>query len=164
MYYYGYLSPSHQKLQEIRKQLGYFQRPTTADGAYLGHDTINALTGHIIRYPPNIQYDLPPVQGVTCIGIVPLIVNFNIRFDPVHQSKTIISQVTRSVRGEYVQALTLRHSDGAYEVACNLLQPKLVSTHAILEMVRQKAEELDLRVQCSYVTGLTEDELLKVDG
>jgi len=59
-----------------------------------------------------------------------------------------------------VEALTLQHEEGAFEVACNLLQPAVKSPAYVLSRAEAKARELGLTITSSYTLGPSEAELL----
>ena len=106
--------------------------------------------------------ELPPdpSRGIACIGVVPLVVNFNMRFRP-QDPKEKVALITQAVRERnLVQALTLEHEDGCREVACNLLNVAERSPEQVLEIALRKCRELDVEVVTSYTTGPTEKELL----
>ena len=67
-----------------------------------------------------------------------------------------------------VEALTLRHDEGAFEVACNLLDPSSSSgsPEAVLTRALSAIQEqgLDLEVHQKYTTGPSEAELLAMLG
>ena len=93
-YYYGEASPLSSctnkiKLKDIRKSLGYFD------------STFPNLKN--CPYPP----DLGPTaidhsKGVMCVGTVPFVQNFNIRFQAGSKKKAVI-EVTKFIREEYVR-------------------------------------------------------------
>lgn len=69
--------------------------------------------------------------------------NFNIRLRP-HTPKNVAQSLTRHVRERdgglpFVEALTLRYGQDQYEVACNLLDPTVTSTHDIVERIQSWA-------------------------
>lgn len=163
---YGHLDPSHVRLQHLRRSLGYFQ-----------HDYKQALFTAIkesdkdlpsARFGPQLQ---PPSsflkhKGLTCVGVVPWVQNFNVKFAS-HHKKSDITPITQAVRCPEVEALTLLHEDGAYEIACNLLQPRLVGRDIVLQRIqdlvlseKQRSGE-ELVLESWYTTGPDEDELLR---
>jgi len=149
-YMYGAASPSGMRLKDLRKQLGYF-----------GEDACVGATA-AERLRPNYGCDqiIDPRKGVSTVGAVPLVVNFNMKFRP-EDSREKVLKVTKAVRGDCVEALTLPHSDGAFEVACNLLNTRKMSPEDVLKNAEELSLGLGLKVASSYCTGPTEDELLK---
>jgi Formiminotransferase domain, N-terminal subdomain len=140
--------------------------------------------------------DLSERKGVTLVGAVPFIQNFNMRFR-AGDDRALIKRVTAAVRDDSVEALTLRHdgshrhtnsdsdsnsngnsnrsSNGssnttetpspaqvAYEVACNLKRPSVVTPAEVLRRANAliAAESLPIAIEESYTTGPTESELL----
>jgi hypothetical protein len=130
-----------------------------------------------------------PSKGITCVGVVPFIINYNIRFRPQDKREKII-QITKSIRSEYVsdilssihlnlltlsflmlfvnsfiitqvEALTLPHENGAYEVACNLLNPKIRNPASVKQQVESLAMDLGIEIELDYTTGPTESELVE---
>jgi hypothetical protein len=103
---------------------------------------------------------ITPRLGLSCIGIVPLVLNFNMRFRPEDPRDKVIT-ITKSIREEgLVQALTLQHEGGAYEIACNLLDSRKRSPGDVLTAVNTKCRELGLHVAHSYTTGPSEQDII----
>jgi glutamate formiminotransferase len=136
------------RLSDLRRRLGYFSAP---------FDT-TAVTDR----PDLGDLPLDVSLGLCCIGVVPLVVNFNMRFR-VGDAKSSVAGVTRAVRGELVQALTLQHEGGAFEVACNLLNWRDYGPDRVLAMAKERATEEGVEVVSHYTTGPTEEKLLAHD-
>lgn len=148
VFLYGAASDTNIRLRELRKSLGYF---TQTGGAI--HDPIMSIS-------PDFGVPVFDVKkGLTCVGAVDFVQNFNIRFAVEHE-KRLVAQVTQYVREEKVEALTLQHEEGAFEVACNLLQPAVKSPAYVLSRAEAKARELGLTITSSYTLGPSEAELL----
>lgn len=92
-------------------------------------------------------------------GAVPFVLNFNLRFRSTDPRSSVI-KVTSHLRTPEVECLTLPHEDGAYEVACNLLNTRITGPEAVLKAAREKADELGIEIVKYYTTGPTESELL----
>jgi len=107
-------------------------------------------------------------KGVMCVGSIPLVLNLNIRFRE-GDAKRDVMQVTQHVRvPNLVEALTLQHQGGSWEVACNLknYSAREGGVEAVMQRVRDKVAELGGRVEVaeSYTTGPTVEELLQTLG
>ena len=155
VYTYGAASGLRTRLRDIRRSLGYFGK---TDAPPVRKDL---HAGELPPLKPDYGETLPvdARRGIVCVGAVPLIVNFNMRFrkgDP--RSKVI--QVTKAVRSTSVEALTLPHENGAFEVACNLLDVKSTPPAMVLETTEKLAGELGIAVDAYYTTGPQESELL----
>ncbi len=103
-------------------------------------------------------------KGLTCVGVVPVVVNFNIRMTiPSSRDKGAVSQITALLRvPDAVEALTLRRGE-QLEVACNLRSPSLAEEHgraALLAKATALARDRGLSIESSYTTGPSENELL----
>ena len=86
IYFYGAASPDRINLKDIRKSLGYFSLDK-------GESVSSGMA-----ISPNIGTNpAPAVSGVSCVGAIPLIVNFNMRFRPQDKRGDII-KVTKAVR------------------------------------------------------------------
>lgn len=131
--------------------------------------------------------DLSERKGVTLVGAVPFIQNFNMRFR-AGDDRALIRRVTAAVRSDSVEALTLRHDGShttqststststepslsttpapvvAYEVACNLKRPSEVTAEDVLRRATAviAAESLPIEIEESYTTGPSERELLEL--
>jgi glutamate formiminotransferase len=161
VFYYGSASSAGRQLRDIRYSLGYMEKPSDQSGIYIGKDTINMLMSKLDDAQPDISPSSHhSLHGVSCCGAVPYIRNLNIRFRPEDEKKHIMA-VTKAVRiANLVQALTLSHQDGSYEVACNLLRPREITIEDVLRTAEMKATELGISIVDHYTTGLSEDELL----
>ncbi|KAJ1400615.1 Formiminotransferase subdomain-containing protein [Ochromonadaceae sp. CCMP2298] len=148
VYLYG--DASTRALKDLRRQLGYFE------GGKEG------LSERVAEVPADFpaQGGYWATRGLSCVGAVPLILNFNMRFRPC-DSRALVLQVTKHVRSHDVEALTLPHEGGAFEVACNLRQPVTgTSPELLLQRAGEKAAELGVQVESAYCTGPSEQELL----
>jgi hypothetical protein len=182
---YGESSPEKSLLKDIRKQLGYFEKSSISaglsseervacfvdriregcqevqDGRADGSE--EGIKGAVSTLRPSFGtiHDLDSAKGVTLVGAVPFVQNLNMRFRPQDPRPSVI-KVTAAVRERYVEALTLTHTGGALEVACNLKLPAEVTPQMVLDRARRCIEEegLDVEIEESYTTGPTEAELL----
>jgi hypothetical protein len=190
VYFYGNASSSNQRLQNIRRKLGYFRQSlnsSIAPAERLREDLIQASSedppicpdlGDVLNYSP--------YKGISAIGAIPLIENFNIRFTSDSLRSQLI-QITRALRSHdvsqhrnhlpsftvlstssyftQVEALTLPHDEGQYEIACNLLNPIEGTTkEMVLTKVNQIIDETRLSsvtVNYSYSTNPTKYDLLQ---
>jgi hypothetical protein len=165
---YGAASPRKEALKDLRKRLGYFEKSSIS--AALTPDARIALfldrirAGAAVEAPTfgDVADDLVATKGVTLVGAVPFVLNFNMRFR-AHDPREAVAKVTAAVRDAQVEALTLTHLGGACEVACNLKAPAVVTPNDVLARARAAidAQRLDIEIQQSYTTGPTEDELLE---
>ncbi|ETV77000.1 hypothetical protein H257_08917 [Aphanomyces astaci] len=155
-------------LKDIRKSLGYFT-PTTTGAATIGR--LHALvkenppsawtTQHVNAKGIDPELLSPEPHGVLCMGSVPLVLNYNLRCHP-QDSKLTVAKLTRQVRCiDQVEALTLQHQDGAYEVACNLLNCQEGTPAQVLSAAEAAAVEVGARITDAYFTGPTEAALLE---
>lgn len=103
-----------------------------------------------------------PSVGVCCVGVVPMVVNFNIRFARGTQDKKLVSRITSALRvPDAVEALTLPWED-QLEIACNLRKAAEYTPQQVLESASRMALELGLEIETSYTTGPGEAELLEL--
>lgn len=161
VYKYGDASPLQQSLKDVRRMLGYFtndSEPLTAEKLQLRlRDQDHTLLQPDIG---DMRQHFDPRKGVSCVGAVPLILNFNMRFRAEDPRSRVI-QVTKHIRSGDVEALTLPHENGSYEVACNLRNPKHgTRPEAVLAAAQAKSKELGIEIIDSYLTGPTEEQLL----
>jgi hypothetical protein len=107
--------------------------------------------------------DLNNAKGIACIGVVPYLQNFNMRFRKDDDKKLIV-KVTKMIREDDIEALTLEHDEGAFEIACNLKRPTIVTPNMVLEKAEKAILELGLNdkiaIAHSYTTGPSETELI----
>lgn len=61
-----------------------------------------------------------------------------------------------------MEALTLKREDGRFETACNLLQPREVTTAMVLTAATRQAERLGVAIVDDYTTNPTEEETLAI--
>eukprot|EP01040_Poterioochromonas_malhamensis_P005216 gene5216-5592_t len=177
VYLYGPIADK-QKLQDIRRSLGYFQATSNNVLAHSIQDKIKENAAGI--YPSfGAWQDYHPDRGVTCIGSVPLIQNYNIRIRPtasywtrdkkLSDVKASIAQITKQLRSSTVEALTLPYANtneksNVYEIACNLLNPyppEGTTSHQVYEQVQTLAKEKDLEIIADYSTNPLESELIE---
>lgn len=157
-YLYNEASPTKRRLKDIRKSLGYF------------NNTNPLLSNEIVKHS-NPDYYIEGVAsdvnllhyGVCCIGVMPLIVNFNIVINDHISKRSSIVQVTKELREENaIEALTLNHGTNV-EIACNLLNgtytPEQVTAKALSIIQRVDPSVI---ISDSYTTGPSVDELLKL--
>ena len=184
VYTYGHASSSSMKLRDIRRSLGYFDPNNTTTNSSTteksgpkiistirqllsNSDSIKASYGD--EYTHDATFDS---KGVMCVGGIPMVLNFNMRFRPC-DSKSLVMQVTKHVRqeGVGVEALTLQHteassssssSSSSYEVACNLTQSDKWGVEQVLLCARDKAKTLGIEIEHCYTTGPTIEELQRM--
>lgn len=90
MYSYGDLSPHKTRLRDLRKELGYFEGQTQAVSS------TNILTP---TYAPTTR---DATKGIACVGVVPFVLNFNIRFR-VSDPRQKVTQITQFLRSTHVR-------------------------------------------------------------
>jgi glutamate formiminotransferase len=101
VFMYGQASSSGRQLKNLRSELGYFKIDTTENQCPQVSSFYNVLISQ-----GNLRQDYGPLQfnaqkGLTCIGTVPFVLNYNLRFRP-QDSKKLVSQITKHVRSETV--------------------------------------------------------------
>lgn len=172
IYYYGASSQACTSLRSIRKALGYFETPSKSlhlTGIDRSSSLRDFVSTSVIR--PDLKGDMGDdsflARGVACVGVVPMVRNFNIRFSAGSSSKEkrqMISNITSQIRvPNAVEALTLPWGDTRVEIACNLRS--CLDEHSpssILHKVQRLATDLQLDIESSYTTGPSEDELLEM--
>lgn len=153
VFYYGNADPQRTPLAEVRRKKtsffhsGGLEKKRTAD---LREKQIDVAT---VGAPPHF------------------VENFNIRLTQNCDKKTAQS-LTKFLRERDgglpgLEALTLPYSNGRFEVACNLLQPHIGSTHAIENKVKEwaakvihqapeKGRSVEDLVETAYRVGTTE--------
>lgn len=170
---YGGASKSDISLATIRRQLGYFNQVTDAAGdcVYDPEDLetrVRECVSHAGQedeksfsfYEESLRV-LNGDVGVTCVGAIPYIMNFNVKFDEASDVRQI-KKITKAVRRlDSVEALTLKQGN-AHEVACNLKNPSAMGPDSVLRVCEEQAGELALRITNSYATGPTERGLVEV--
>jgi glutamate formiminotransferase len=120
---------------------------------------------------------LPDINGAASdfgkciIGAPPEFVeNYNIRSTKDFPKQTALL-MTRFIRERdgglpFVEALTLPYKQNRYEVACNLLNPKVTSSKAVddrvLKFFSQNKSDSRSWVEASYLVGTTEEQCLRV--
>lgn len=158
---YGHASPQQARLQNIRRFLGYFdQAKLLNDPSFsFGHFTADRMQKQAILPDFGTVDQVTPQAGICCLGVGPFVRNLNIRFRE-YDPKTQIAQITAQVRCPEVEALTLKHEEGSFEIACNLLQPKIMTPETILAQVEKLSPQFNVQVVHSYTTGPSEEELL----
>ncbi len=154
---YGWAHPQRQPLDEIRRQLGYFQGAAASSwqGA-LG-------TVQLPLAPCYGPASAPPHSGVCCVGAVPWLINYNVLLHTTDLGAARAVARAVSERGgglAGVQAMALRHTDGI-EVACNLLDPAASPPEAVLAAVqRLAAQHGRLVVGPAYRTNKSPEQLV----
>jgi len=168
---YGYANDNRLKLRDIRRNLGYFEPIILSNESNLGPKIINSIRQNLSNnnikpiygdeyLDNNINFDK---KGLMCIGSVPMIINYNMRFR-VCDSKNLVMQVTKYCREEGigVEALTLQHNEGSYEVACNLTNVENWGSDKVLKSANDKAKELGIEIVDHYTTGPSLEELQEI--
>ena len=154
IFMYGAASLRQTRLKDIRRKLGYFDKNV---GKKCLEWTEDCQPDYLLGNTKAID----PSKGISTIGAVPLVVNFNIRFRDEDERKNII-QVTKAVRAVStdVEALTLPYGN-TFEVACNLLNTREYGPEVVLEIAQNTADELGLGIVHHYCTGPTEPLVLQ---
>lgn len=89
VYNYGESSLQKNRLQYIRRKLGYFDT--------LSSTTITQQYNSDIIPDYGSEYEYNTKKGITCIGAIPLVINYNLRFRP-GDSRSLVLQVTKQIR------------------------------------------------------------------
>lgn len=158
---YGQASSQQARLQNIRRSLGYFDQAKLLNDPdfSFGCFTADQVQKQVILPDIGTFDQVTPQAGVCCLGVVPFVRNFNMRFRECDK-KAQIAQITAQIRCPEVEALTLKHEEGSFEIACNMLQSKVVTPEMILAQVEKLSPQFNVEVIHSYTTGPTEEELL----
>ena len=61
-----------------------------------------------------------------------------------------------------MEALTLEHEKGSFEVACNLRDCRVQGPSEVLRTAAAIANQLGIEIAHSYTTGPTEEELVEI--
>ncbi len=158
LYLYNEASPTKRKLKDIRRSLGYF------------NSTNPILSAEIVKnstpdyYNDSVTSDQSlSSHGVCCVGVMPLIINFNMVISDHLSKRSSIVQITKELREENaIEALTLNHGTNL-EIACNLLNgiysPERVEVKA-LDIIQRV--DPSVTISDKYTTGPTVAELLKL--
>lgn len=178
VYFYGAASPGGppRSLRDIRSDLGYFSAEpvASAERAHalraLVHAAAQSGAGgpdlHVQQSGAEGEGEAEvgrfASKGLTCVGVVPLVRNLNLRFSAA-DSKALVARVTAGVRAAgAVEALTLPWRD-CFEVACNLRSSAPEhSPEAVLARALALAAPLGLTLETHYCTGPGEAELLQM--
>jgi hypothetical protein len=126
---YGTADQNHSPLASVRKQKTSFFKSGALDSNSCKRMDNNFLGECTVGSPPEF------------------VENFNVRLT-ANVSKKQAMQLTKKVRERDggiigVEALTLPYSEGRFEVACNLLQPKIGSSAEIMKAIREWIDELN---------------------
>jgi glutamate formiminotransferase len=160
---YGSLSKDGQRLASVRRNLNYFKNRSGDEGVYDRDPRISLVKGHGSA-PFDMGPDVPDgLKGCTAVGVVPFMQSYNVRLRTSDRSKVL--PITRAVREKDgglpgVEAVTLRHEGGMWEVACNMLRPAESTTEMVLEIVEAEAAKQGLEVDDEYLIGFTSEEAL----
>jgi len=105
---------------------------------------------------------VPENLGVMCIGAVPPVLNYNIRFKCT--DRKTVSKITKQLREKdgglsKVEAITLEHKNGFFEAACNLLDIDETSPGDVLQLADQCATSLNIEVDEAYTIGYTPQQI-----
>jgi glutamate formiminotransferase len=141
------------------------------DVLFYGHAHSKGKPLAAVRRESNFFRSLPDTNGAASefgkctIGAPPEFVeNYNIRLakDCPKQTALLMTRFIRERDGglPFVEALTLPYTHNRYEVACNLLQPKVTSSKAIDDRVLKFDSQS--WVEASYLVGTTEEQCLRV--
>ena len=111
-------------MQNIRRELGYFTQSIDSNKAIELIKHLKTLDDSGARPIPDFgKYDDEVIikKGISCVGAVIYIQNLNIRYVS-GSPKQLVIEVTKHLRQpDKVEALTLQHEGGCWEVACNLI-------------------------------------------
>ena len=168
---YGAATTTGVRLADIRRRLGYFDQ--CKDGGACIYDAKDL--GARVRECSAASNDeveslgfydkslaaLDATVGVTCVGAIPYLINFNIKFAEQSDLKEV-RKITKKVRElDGVEALTLKQGD-SYEVACNVKKPRVIGPDDVLRVCLDQALNCNLQVISSYTTGPGEEELRRI--
>ena len=100
VYLYAHASPLNKELKEIRKELGYFSINSA--------NKISVLTEKMLICQPDIGSNiLDETVGVTGVGSVPFVLNYNMRCRE-NDPKSLVSQITKHVRSKEVAYISFQ--------------------------------------------------------
>lgn len=157
-------------LRTLRRELGYFES-SSLDSLNHANRLAKSVTAKEIGLSPDfgsLEEDFDPKKGVACVGAVPYVQNYNVKYF-ANIDKKSVSQITAAIRRPDIEALTLLHGEGGYESACNLkgtstlarASGQATSLHAIHAEVLEKSVALGLAIERAYITGPSEDDILQ---
>ena len=103
VFFYGHLSPVHRKLADTRRALGYFQDGHKIEPQLSCWERLRNKwhSSGIIPDVGNMEEEVDGKKGIMCVGSIPFVLNFNIRFD-FSNNLSSIKQVTKHIRGPHV--------------------------------------------------------------
>lgn len=173
VYCYGYADAQKQRLRDIRKELGYFdltspefvtENSSAVGGRAWGEILATSMRKSALIPTYGVCDDVLITKGITCVGALPYVLNFNMRFKE-EDSRAMVQKVTKHVRQEgLVEALTLQHEGGSWEVACNLKNTGALSPDMVLVKAQELSASLGLTIVSHYTTGPTEEEILRMSN
>lgn len=137
-------------LKDIRKSLNYFNKNTISYSTAL--DSFPCDYGLL---------QIDGKKGITCIGAVPFVLNYNMRFRKTDLKEKVM-EITKDIRSDKVECLTLPHENGSYEVACNLLDYQSTGPNEVYDRANRKADLIDIEIQSSYTTCPMPMKLLEI--
>ena len=145
VHYYGNAHPNKTPLATVRReQTCFFQSGSLQDSCLVS--------------------DKDNKTGIATVGAPPTFVeNFNIRLQCKKATAQSLTKLVRERNGGLpgVEALTLAYGEGRFEVACNLLYPKVGSVKAIQAKVKEWQSQLDSQdviIEKAYRVGTTVDQ------
>ncbi len=168
---YGAASKSNATLATIRRRLGYFSQVKNDEDCVYDPEDLKTRVRECVAnvgddeksfsfYEDSLR-ELNSNVGVTCVGAIPYIMNFNVKFIDSSDVR-LVKKITKAVRElDSVEALTLKQGE-AYEVACNLKNPRAMGPDSVLRVCEEQAKELALTITDSYTTGPTEKGLIDI--
>lgn len=164
VYYYGLVSASQRRLQDIRRAFGYFEQPMSEMAAVAGLGDLVGRRAASLQAASALTPDEGSIatytsrRGIMTLGVVPeLVRNLNFRFRcrlvaahgdrgaaEAQCRRALSAAVTKHTRiAGLVEALTLPYGSRdvddetiAVEVACNLLRPRQHSEERVEAAVR----------------------------
>lgn len=159
VFFYGAASPSNVQLADVRRAAGYFRGAAT--GTWTGALSASANVTPL-QAPDLGPVDISPHMGLTCIGAVPWLVNYNVllKCSDLAVGRRIARAVSERGGGlRYVQAMALQHGEGI-EVACNILDEAVSTVDSVLECTRRLAAKEGIEVHSAYRIGRSPEELV----
>jgi len=99
IYSYGELSSTKKKLKNLRKELGYFDQ-SQIQSSVPSVSSVPVPDYVTSSSPSSIHQNIR--HGLTCVGVVPFVLNFNIRFRSI-DPRSKVTQITQHLRSSNVR-------------------------------------------------------------
>ena len=152
VFLYAAAHPTGKEVDAIRRELGYY-RPNSRGSQWAGW----AMPETLPLSPDEGPNVVSRAKGITVIGARPWITFYNVPIlcTDVSVARRIARKVSARGGGlPTVQTIAVVHEDST-EIACMLLDPKLVGADRVPDRVEMQAAEEGLDVEQGYFTDLS---------